>query len=181
MPILDLGGSKCYLMKFDEKFILGLFLFVRMLQLSFDRALGGRWESLVEYLSSQPNCRNVVSLLLAICGYDLIPKTVPKKPFTISFKATRLVPKRLTLSKDELLFIAWWLLKAADLIERGECAPSVDEITEVRFNLACAEELIRSRLRNKDQLIEYVEHFNQSDINKCRSIEEIVEGSWPRL
>jgi len=166
-------------MKLDDKFVLGLFLFLRMLQLSFDRALGGRWDNLTKYLAEQPNFRNVVSMLSVVCKYDVLPNSAPNKPTASSLNVAKSFLGICTLNKDEISFISWWLLKADDLVERAEYEPSVDEITEVRLNLAYAEELVRSRLKYKDHSIEYVEHFNQNDVHKCRSIEEIVGEPWP--
>ncbi len=167
-------------MKFDETFLIGLFLFIRMLQLSFDRALGGKWVDLVDYLGGQPNCRDIAFRLSAISGYDL-PKTMPSKPAARSFSVAKPLFRRVGFREDELSFICWWLLQAADLIEQAEYEPSADEIVEVRVNLAYAEDLIRTRLRMKDHSVEYVEHFSQSEMNRCKSIEEIIGEPWPNL
>ncbi|TQV84820.1 hypothetical protein FKG94_04715 [Exilibacterium tricleocarpae] len=168
-------------MKFDETFLMGLFLFIRMLQLSFDRALGGKWADMVDYLGGQPNCRDIIFRLSEISGYDVPPKAMPSKPVANSFSVAKPLFGKFVLKEDELSFICWWLLQAAGLIERTEYEPSADEIVEIRVNLAYAEDLIRTRLGVKDHSVEYVEHFNQSKMNKCRSIEEIVGEPWPSL
>lgn len=173
-------------MKFKEKYLLGLFLYLRMLQLSFDRAMPGKWGDLVEYLGRHPNCRYVISSLSITCKFEVVFKVRPNELVDLTqnyAKSTlrKLIQRKLALTKDEVSFIGWWLTQAAVLIERDESSLSADEIAEVRLNLAYAEELVRSRLKNKSQSILCVHHYNKNDMTSCQSIEEILGEVWPQI
>ena len=143
-----------HLVEFDKQFMLGLFLFVRMLHLSLDRAIGGGWNNFVNYMTAQPNLRSVSIALSKRSGYQFPPARAPSKPATDSRLLSDSKSKVPMLDRAELNFISWWLERADKLINGESSPPPLDEIIEVRLNLAYAQELIRSRLGTQDRSIE---------------------------
>lgn len=161
-------------MKFEKRYLIGLFLFIRMLQLSLDRALDGRWKDLLEFMETQPNIREVIHSISEICGSDVVPTMAPA-PLSGQNKMLQ----KLTLDREEVSFVCWWLQMSADLLQREDSPATNKEISDIRCNLAYAEELVETRLGKTDRSIQYVEHYNQSEMIKCKSITDLVGRSWP--
>lgn len=163
-------------MGFDQSYLTGLFLYLRMLQLSLDRAIAGDWIDFISFLKSQKKPCDVLNSISNLCGYNAIPATVPS--FLPSENVTSGV---CILEKQEISFICWWLNQTAKLVEQRNYVPNNKEVVDVRYNLAVAEELVRATLDMQDKSMDYVEHFNQNDVLKCKPIEHFVGEDWPNL
>ena len=161
-------------MKFESQYLIGLFLFLRMLQLSMDRALGGDWKELCVFFAGQPSPNDVLRSMSKRCGYDVTSGLESSVELPPKSRGTKL-----SLNREEIKYISWCLLIASELLQRRDGLPSKGEIAEFRLNLAYAEELVQRRLKRTTRPIEYIEHFNQNEMANFHSIEDLVGKSWP--
>lgn len=164
---------------FEQKFLLGLFLFLRQLQLSIDRSLNDDWEKLVVYLKSKTSIQEVLERIISISKLDL------KKSSLHASKQS--LPKRLlpsffcrlnTLTENELNFI-YRRLKSCSVILSDHEPPGRQQLISLRYDLYQAEELVKGKMEKsavKDK--EYVTHFNQNKHLIFREIDELVGGAW---
>ena len=159
----------------DRSFIFGLYLFLRQLQLSIDRSTpaGASWRELQLYFKERIPVEKVLAHIANSTGagpYELATK--PPRP--VSWLAFL---RKLTLSDAELQYVVWWLTEARRLL--GEDDPCHDTVIDVRYNLACCEELLSTRLGRRDRRVVNVEHYNQNPILHCKPIHALVGHPWP--
>ncbi len=164
---------------FEQKFLLGLFLFIRQLQLSIDRSLNDDWKKLAVYLKSKASIQDVLERLISISKLDL------KKSRLHSSK--RSLPKRLlpsffsrlnTLTENEIIFI-YSRLQSVSVILSDHEPPNRQELISLRYDLYQAEELVKGKIEKsavKDK--EYVAHFNQNKHLVFRELDELVGEAW---
>lgn len=161
--------------RYDRAFVLGLYLSTRSLQLSLDRASPEEWVELRRYLRRRVPIAEVLSHIAQVgCvkrSFDLTAPTSWALERKWDWK------RKLVLSENELNVVAWWLAKAEALL--AEDKPRLEQVGDVRLNLACCEEAVQARLSKRDQKLTNVEHFNQNPILECKPIEDLMGRAWP--
>lgn len=166
--------------KLEISFLLGLYLYLRQLQLSIDRSFNGDWASLIDYFSSRTPVQAVLNKLQTISTIDLNKATVEgvKRPALSKGLLSYVRWHKNYLTDEELIFI-YARLKTWALIFSQENVPEQGSLIELRIDLQHAEELVAGRI-SKSALTgkKFVEHFNQNESLACRGIDELVGESW---
>lgn len=165
--------------RFEKSFLLGLYLFLRQLQLSIDRSLNDDWAALVEYLSCKTSVLKVLDKLQSASTIDLEKSADDEveKP-RLSRGLSSVVGRKNCLSDKELIFIYAKLRTMATFLLKDK-APDREVLINLRMDLQHSEELVRSRISSKSLTDkEFVEHFNQNESLACKGVEELVGGSW---
>lgn len=165
---------------FDRRFLVGLYLLLRQLQLSIDRSYGSTWESLVNYFAERTPIQNVLNRLknANVVDMDQYSDEAVEQPKFDTRLFSRLMKQKGCLSEKELLFV-YRKLKVVYLLFGDKDPPDHEHLVRLRLDLAHAEDLIRNRLDKK--LIKNkccVEHFNQNEILDCKSLDELVGNGW---
>jgi hypothetical protein len=173
-------GIKTMKHKIDNMFLLGLYLFLRQLQLSVDRSLNDDWEKLVDYLSSKTAIEKVLDKLRSITTIDLQTNVDHHdgSPSATNRILDLFHINKQKLSNQEIAFI-YTQLKSINSFLSKKKRPERETLISLRISLQRAEELVASRI-GKYELKgkEFVEHFNQNEIRGCKKLEELVGGSW---
>lgn len=164
---------------FDKRFLLGLFLFLRQLQLSIDRSFDD-WVGLVGYLSSKTPIETVLDKLQATSTIDLDNSTIDgvERPALSNGLLASVLGRKNCLSGEELVYIYMHLKTLSSYLLRDDPHGRQDLI-DLRMDLQYSENLVRGRI-NRSALTgkEFVEHFNQNETLTCASIDELVGDSW---
>jgi hypothetical protein len=177
---VEVLGVKAMKFRFDQSFLLGLYLFIRQLQLSIDRSLNGDWEKLVEYFEAKTSVSEVLEKLKSISTIDFESKTVGEltKPALVESLLSAIAGRQNTLSEEELVFIFSRLQEFSALLSCSE-SPNPQALINLRLELQRAEDLVSSRIDKKTLAgKEFVEHFNQNDSLECKAINDLVGGAW---
>jgi len=167
-------------MKLDKKFLLGLYLYLRQRHLSIDRTPCQDWRQLVDFFSDKTPIEKVMQKLedtapIVVKCSDL--ENVIKPPIKRSVVG-KLMRKHYCLSQDEFIYIYKQLSRLNRTLTQGY-AITAEEKGLLRVNLSHCDQIVHSRLKNKDYNEEFiVEHFNQNPILTCKPLEEILGGPW---
>ncbi len=165
--------------RLDKNFLLGLYLFLRQLQLSIDRSLNDDWAALVEYLSYKTSVQEVLDKLQSASTIDLEKRAGDKveRP-CLSKGLSSVVGRKNCLSNEEIIYIYAKLKTIASFLV-GDSAPHREALINLRMDLLHSEELVKIRISKKYLTSkEFVEHFNQNEALACKGIDELVGRSW---
>ncbi|MEJ2613153.1 MAG: hypothetical protein P8179_24650 [Candidatus Thiodiazotropha sp.] len=176
--MVEILGVGTVIKAFDKKFLLGLYLFLRQLQLSIDRSLDD-WTGLVGYLSSKTPIETVLDKLRSTSTINLDDSAIGgvERPALSSGVLASALDRKNCLSDEELVYI-YANLRTLDSYLLGDDSPDRQALIDLRIDLQYSEDLVRKRI-NKSALTgkEFVEHFNQNETLTCASIEELVGDS----
>lgn len=168
---------------FDRRFLYGLYLYVRQIELSVDRAFGDDWQKLVQFFSDRTPVDSVLAKLLAMA--KLTSVDCADRPIVVEQAGiwrrilSRFLPGGSSyLTIEELQNICGRLKKFSEYLQ---CAsPSRDDLVRLRMDLFSAERLIERRIAiGHDVESVCVEHFNQNLSLPCRPLQVIIGHSWP--
>lgn len=163
--------------QFTSNFLLGLYLFLRQSQLSIDRCPPDSWNKLVNYFEVRTPIRRVIKVLentalvsIDNISVDEIVNSLNKRNVLSIWRSKN------CLSEKELTYIYSCLLVLEDMFS---CFPDRETLVNLRLRLADAEMIVYNRLKRKTVVgRENIEHFNQSDMLSCKSIDELVGDVW---
>ncbi len=166
--------------RIDTNFLLGLYLFIRQLQLSIDRSLNDDWTKLVRYLDSKTSIQMVLDRLQSMSTINLEDKIaiegVYKPTLSKGFWGT-FIARKSCLTDEELIYIYAQLKILVSLLKNN--SPDHKELIELRMNLFHSEALVANRISKRNLVNkEFVEHFNQNEFLSFESIDKLVGKPW---
>jgi len=159
--------------KIDRGFLLGLYLFLNQMQLSLHRA---KWGDFLDYAKGQFLFKDVIDKLnlhFACSERVLDNLEVPEVGF---FR--KLIVKKNYLYEVEQNYIASCVMQLAESLESSD-EPDRDFILKLRLKLAYAAGIIQPRISEYKEDYSLVDHYNQNEILKTKSLEELLGVSWP--
>lgn len=175
---------------------LGLLAYVNQAELSLDRTPLDNYAELVLYysLNIRPKVSDVVERLQQLVltspysiasGIDwhIWKKRLASIPYRLACYFNALpnwyLRKTICLQHDQMKAIADALLAFSDIVS-SSFTPSQDERIEVRMRLAYSAFMISLQIPNKRLVFNArnVEHLNQSEHLKLRSVNEIAGSGW---
>lgn len=164
-------------------FFLGLFCYLRQLELSLDRF--DIWEKLLEYFSKRTPITSVMDALEALLKKNNEPlKTRSNFAIRDTFfnkwlqYALSLFGRKPYLYSEEIRYIHY-LFGAVLLLFRKKDKPEQKCLNELRIKLRFCYEGLRFRLHEAAfRKGISIEHYNQNDILRCLPLEEIVGRDW---
>ena len=157
---------------FKNDFLLGLYALLRQLELSIHRGMG-EWEALQDYVYSH----DIIDIINYLANFHL-NKSQQSAISPIS-KAIAYTLKKGYVSEIELNKIIATLISIRIILNNK--AANNDDIIKLRINMRNFSDMIRCRIFNDKsrlQLVDKIEHFNQSDYGTFYKIEDIVPAEW---
>lgn len=167
-------------MKLNKTFLLGLYLYVRQVELSIDRSLHVDWDTIVDYFADKTPIETLIKKLESVTTIELkdIPFDTVVKPKVRLRPLPLLLRKKYCLSDEELIYIYTQLSLLSKVMVRG-ASPKRKQRTDLRMSFSHCESILFSRLKPRDYKDKiYVEHYNQNPILRCKPLEELIGNDW---
>lgn len=166
--------------KFNKIFILGLYAYLRQVELSLDRVLFDSWGKLILYFEDKIKPQEVINYLEKITENKVKIIIFSKKIVFHNniFDSLFFFGKYCYLSESDIFNIRS-LLKTFSILIQDMTPPDKDKLIELRMQLNSLCHELEGKLPKKNiQKAQYVEHFNQNKCLHCISLEEIVGEEW---
>lgn len=158
--------------KTESSFLLGLSAYANQMQLSIDR---NEWEDFCNFVIAGKSLDRIlevaqINLNIDISSINLAPTLVKPKINCISSFFNR---SKLTQQESEFIYSILYGLSIA--IKKKEM--SQNQRIDLRMSLLDVSDVVDRVLGDNDSNL--VDHLNQSDLRKTKSIDEIVGYDWP--
>ena len=158
--------------KVDRLFLLGLLLFTEQMQLSIDRS---KWVEFALYAKKGISVERVLILLMKHFSFyqGEVDKLVRPK---ISLFRDFFIKKNY-LYDAEQKYIHDCIATLSNFLLANE-EPSRESIVDLRLNLAYCGAILEKRVSGYDGRFSLVEHLNQNEILKTKSIDDLIGSEW---
>lgn len=158
----------------DKKFIVGLYFFVRQVQLYIDRSFGS-WPQVVSFIEERSSSPDIA---MVVCGLNKCHVTgkILEEGFLLNF-FRRLIGTNLFLFDFEVAYLCDALNDFVRLMKVDD--PDREELVSIRLRMARIEQVIFSRIGGRSiSRLGDVEHFNQGSDKNMYPIDELAGYDW---
>ena len=158
--------------KIDRLFLLGLLLFTQQMQLSIDRS---KWTEFVVYAKKGISTDKILVVLKTHFSFYQGKVNKLVRP-NISFFRDVFIKKNY-LYDVEQKYIHDSIVTLSEFLRTNE-EPTREAVIDLRLNLAYCAGILEKRVSGYDEKFPLVEHLNQNEILKTKSVDELVGGEW---
>lgn len=171
--------------RLKKKFVLGLYTYLRQMELSVDRVLQDSWGKLIIYFDERISPQKVITLLEShVIDKSRLCKNSGEKLIEINYsekleaRIMSVFGKFPYLTDLELSKIYSALQTFSKLLESKKTPPN-DMLIQLRMQLHSYCKSLALKLNNRDlKRAQSVEHFNQNDALEFVPLEEIIGAKW---
>ncbi len=170
---------------FNKCFILGLFTYLKQIELSIDRSLNNPWDDVICFFNDKPNPNVILKYfdkyyhVKNIKEYDIFYDQI-KLSFSsklIAIVLTKIFNKPFLFNK-EINFL-YYSIKEFELYLEKTNNPNINNLVDLRLKLRSCCDLLSVRLSKKVlERAQYIEHFNQNEKLNCLDFDSIVDEGW---
>ncbi|MDF9333742.1 hypothetical protein OH690_05290 [Escherichia coli] len=156
----------------NSDFLLGLYAFLRQLELSMHRGMD-EWEALDNYIRS----REVIEVITCLTNDNAIYNLQIK--ISLISKLILCIFKKGYIKNNEAKKLITLLVSFRDMLH--ERRPDRNNIINLRVDIYNFASLIRSRIykdKIRLQMADKIEHYNQSDYGFLHEMEDILSVEW---
>ncbi len=170
---------------FPQKFILGLYGYFRQIELSIHRALNDSWNKMLLFYKGKLPPERILEYFEKYCMNEnlALNETIQEQIFlTAPQKILCIISKKIGgkpyLYEFEIRFFYIAIKRFSNIVSTRE-RPKNDPIVKLRMDLTHYCRMLSLRLSNNEiERSKLVEHFNQNNYNKFKSLERIVGEKW---
>lgn len=164
----------------DRRFVYGLALYVRQVQLSLHRCYEHEWEETIRFISDSSPPRSVLEALLSARAMHAVPDSSPRIFIRRGLCALRIRTRRVFMMSKDIDETCELLRELIRMFEQNY--PEQNHLSAIRYRFAVIEERLEFRLGLPPNGEAYaIAHIGQAAHLRTFPLPHFVGHEWPDL